>query len=122
MARQKRSADTREALITTGIELLSINGYHGTGIKQILDLVNVPKGSFYNYFGSKEAFVAELLTTYGQNIVQQLEDFVDSSDESPLQKIKTIYAFMLKQFSQQNCQQGCLIGTIAAEIRSQSEL
>ena len=30
------------------------NGYHGTGIKEVLDRVNVPKGSFYSYFASKE--------------------------------------------------------------------
>ena len=37
MARPRRSESTREALIEAGIIHLSANGYHGTGIKQILD-------------------------------------------------------------------------------------
>ncbi|OUS39938.1 TetR family transcriptional regulator, partial [Oleispira antarctica] len=55
MNRPRRSEQTREALIEAGIEQLSRHGYHGTGIKQILDEVSVPKGSFYNFFASKEA-------------------------------------------------------------------
>ncbi len=122
MPRPRRSEKTREALLQTGIEQLSLNGYHGTGIKQILDIVNVPKGSFYNYFSSKEAFVAEVLKEYSEQALARLDDYVDTSTEAPLDKIKTIYNFMLKEFSNQNCQQGCLIGSIAAEIGNQSEL
>jgi len=31
-------------------------GYRDTGLKEILDIVSVPKGSFYHYFSSKEDF------------------------------------------------------------------
>ena len=31
-------------------------GYHGTGIQEVVDKVGIPKGSFYNYFKSKEDF------------------------------------------------------------------
>lgn len=120
MPRPRRSEHTREALIETGIEQLSLNGYHGTGIKQILDAVNVPKGSFYNYFASKEAFVAEILREYSSQYLKILDEYVDSSSELPLDKIKTIYTFMLDKFSGQNCQQSCLVGSIAAEIGNQS--
>jgi len=122
MPRPRRSEKTREALLQTGIEQLSLNGYHGTGIKQILDIVNVPKGSFYNYFSSKEAFVAEVLREYSEQALVLLDDYVEKSDDTPLDKIKTIYSFMLDKFSSQHCQQGCLIGSIAAEIGNQSEL
>lgn len=121
MPRPRRSEHTREALIENGIEQLSQHGYHGTGIKQILDAVNVPKGSFYNYFESKEAFVAEIIREYSSQYLKILDDYVESSNEQPLDKIKTIYQFMLEKFSGQNCQQGCLIGSIAAEIGNQSE-
>ena len=121
MPRPRRSEHTREALITTGIEQLSLHGYHGTGIKQILDAVNVPKGSFYNYFASKEAFVAEILREYSQQYLQMLDHYLSQSEQTPLDKIKTIYEFMLTQHASQDCQRGCLVGSIAAEIGNQSE-
>jgi TetR/AcrR family transcriptional repressor of nem operon len=122
MPRPKRSEQTREALIKTGIEQLSLNGYHGTGIKQILDVVNVPKGSFYHYFASKEAFVAEIIRVYSDQLLTLLDDYLANSDETPLDQLKTVYSSILAKFSQQHCLQGCLIGSIAAEIGTQSEL
>ena len=79
MSRPRRSEHIREALIQAGIEQLSLHGYHGTGIKQILDEVNVPKGSFYNFFASKEAFVAELICHYSHELLSQIEQFVKVS-------------------------------------------
>ena len=122
MARPRRSEQTREALIQAGIEQLLTTGYHGTGIKQILDVVNVPKGSFYNYFPSKEAFVAELINNYSQQISQKLSDYISSSPEPPIEKIRSLHQFMLLEFSQKDCKQGCLIGNIAAEMGNTSEL
>lgn len=63
----KHAADlgeTRELLLRTGVELLTEQGFSATGIDQILRRVGVPKGSFYNYFKSKEAFGAELIERY----------------------------------------------------------
>jgi TetR/AcrR family transcriptional repressor of nem operon len=48
----------RENLLNQGVSMLMGQGYHGTGLQEILDAVNIPKGSFYNYFGSKENFGA----------------------------------------------------------------
>jgi len=54
----------RENLLNQGVTLLMEQGYHGTGLKEILDAVQIPKGSFYNYFGSKENFGAEVIQHY----------------------------------------------------------
>ena len=50
---------TREHLLEVGLERLRSTGYTATGVKEVLDLANVPKGSFYHYFPSKEAFAGE---------------------------------------------------------------
>lgn len=47
-----------------GMELFDRNGYHGTGLKEILDACQVSKGSFYNFFGSKEEFAIEIIRHY----------------------------------------------------------
>jgi len=39
-------------------------GYHGTGLQELVTKVGVPKGSFYNYFPSKEDFSAEVVRLY----------------------------------------------------------
>ena len=62
----------RDNLLNQGVTLLMGQGYHGTGLQEILDAVNVPKGSFYNYFGSKEDFGAEVIQHYTDPFIAQL--------------------------------------------------
>ena len=49
-------ADTRNDLIRSGLELLTQNGFLATGVDAIVKNANVPKGSFYYYFKSKEDY------------------------------------------------------------------
>ena len=118
----KKSELTRSALIEEGIQQLSAHGYHGTGIKQVLDAVKVPKGSFYNYFGSKESYVADIIVEYNYQALVMFDEFVGQSELPALEQLKAIYAYMLNKFSDNSCQKGCLIGSIAAEIGNTFEL
>ena len=123
MSRPRRSEHIREALIQVGIEQISTHGYHGTGIKQILDEVNVPKGSFYNFFASKEAFVAEVIANYSQDLLQQLDDFIAGAgkDLTARAQLQSIYEFSLNKVAKSDFKQGCLIGAMSSEIASESQ-
>ncbi|MFT6121788.1 MAG: TetR/AcrR family transcriptional repressor of nem operon [Oleiphilaceae bacterium] len=124
MARPRRSEQTREALITAGIDQISMHGYHGTGIKQILDIVNVPKGSFYNFFNSKEAFVAELIKAYSQNALAKLNTYLHTQGAglSPVEQLRDIYTFGLSEYANSQYQKSCLVGALAADIGAESTL
>lgn len=124
MTRPRRSEHTREALIQAGIAHLSQHGYHGTGIKQILDEVKVPKGSFYNYFDSKESFVAELIRVYAAGVLNEMEAFLSTSQGkmSPLAQLRAIYTHIFDRYEALECRQSCLIGSIAAEIGASSDV
>lgn len=124
MNRPRRSEHTREALIEAGIEQLSEHGYHGTGIKQILDEVNVPKGSFYNFFASKEAFVAEVISHYSRNLLSQLTEFMEGEGKAltPIEQLRSIYRYSLKHYASHEFKKSCLVGSIATEISAESEM
>ena len=124
MNRPRRSEHTREALITAGIAQLSEHGYHGTGIKQILDEVNVPKGSFYNFFASKEAFVAEVIGHYSRDLLAQLAQFMKGEGKAltPIEQLRAIYLYSLKQYASHQFKKSCLVGAIATEISAESEM
>lgn len=120
MSRPRRSESTREALLEAGIELLSEQGYHGTGLKQILDTVKVPKGSFYNYFPSKEQFTAEIIERYSEDLLNQFDAYLSSTSDDPKTRLHKVYNLMMASFEQQGCQKGCLLGNLAAEIAGKS--
>jgi TetR/AcrR family transcriptional repressor of nem operon len=124
MARPRRSEQTREALISAGIDQISTHGYHGTGIKQILDIVNVPKGSFYNFFASKEAFVVELVKAYNHNLLDEVQQFRTGAGAAltPLEQIRQVAKYALQRHAQSQCQKSCLIGALAIDVGSESTL
>ena len=47
-------SETREALLLTGVEVLTEEGFSSAGIDEILRRVGVTKGSFYHFYRSKE--------------------------------------------------------------------
>ena len=122
MNRPKRSEHNREAILAEGIKLLSEQGYNGTGLKQILDTVKVPKGSFYHYFDSKETFAAEIIGLYGERLLSAFDSYVAQTNDSPVETIRVLYGLMANELESANCTQGCLVGNLAAEIGGKSEV
>jgi TetR/AcrR family transcriptional repressor of nem operon len=118
MTRPRRNDHLREDLLEKGIELLTVHGYHGTGLKQILDEVKVPKGSFYHYFASKEKFVAEMIERYSQKVAEQLDYYLDQTSDDPVTAIRNIH-FYITQLLEKD-PKGCLVGNLSAEMGNES--
>ena len=115
MARPRRSDHLREGLLEKGIEVLISQGYHGTGLKQILDEVKVPKGSFYNYFESKENYVSEVLERYSLKLLGLFDHYLEHTKDDPLTIIRNVYQALIQELEKTG-QSGCLIGNLAAEV------
>ncbi len=118
MTRPRRNDHLREILLNKGIECITEHGYHGTGLKQILDAVGVPKGSFYHYFASKEKFVAEVIEWYNLKSMVLLDSYISTSPEDPLTIVRNVLIYMIQVL--EHDPKGCLVGNIAAEIGDES--
>jgi TetR/AcrR family transcriptional regulator, transcriptional repressor for nem operon len=58
------AADVRQHILDTAQIIIAGRGFSAVGLNEILQAASVPKGSFYHYFGSKEAFGEALLESY----------------------------------------------------------
>ncbi len=112
----------REQLLEQGVNLLLAQGYHGTGLKEILDAVKIPKGSFYQYFESKEAFGAEVVTHYIEPFIQQLTDHLNNPELDALSVLQAYFAALIHDLEQGDFKGGCLLGNLMGEIGDTSEL
>lgn len=117
MARPRRSDATRKQLLVTGIQLFSVQGYHGTGVKQVLDEVGVPKGSFYNFFTSKENFGAEVVRYYIEWLANHYEGV---EAKNPIEKLYSIHKQLVIYLNNNPEMLGCLLGNLASEVGGQS--
>src|SRR5213082_1445883 len=58
-----RRTDTRERMLASAAELFHTQGYHATGLNQLVSAGGAPKGSLYFHFpGGKEQLAAEAVT------------------------------------------------------------
>lgn len=102
--------------------LLMQQGYHGTGLKEILDAVQIPKGSFYNYFGSKENFAAEVIQHYIEPFLQQLNSHLQNPDNDALSALQHYFNELISELENAEFKGGCLLGNLMGEIGDTSEL
>ncbi|NMC22770.1 MAG: TetR/AcrR family transcriptional regulator, partial [Serratia sp.] len=67
------SNDVRDHILATGQRIMAAKGFSAVGLNEILKDAGVPKGSFYHYFGSKEAFGADILARYFEDYLAELD-------------------------------------------------
>jgi TetR/AcrR family transcriptional repressor of nem operon len=119
----RRTEDFLEKLLKAGVPLFAEKGYHGTGVKDIVDRAGVPKGSFYNYFDSKEAFGAAILRHYADEQAAEWEQYSREADSpDPLIALRTIYERIAADYAVCEDRCGCLLGNFAGEIAQSSDL
>ena len=84
--------ERRQALLKTGAELFSRQGYKDVSIADIARGAGVGTGSFYTYFAGKEEFYGEILDGIEEQGRQEVDRLV-ASFESPLNRLKAVYRF-----------------------------
>jgi TetR/AcrR family transcriptional repressor of nem operon len=116
MARSPQRADIREKLLDQGVALLTERGYHGTGLQELLAGVQVPKGSFYNYFASKEEFGAEVIGHYIAPFIRQLESGLADAGTDARGAVCAYFEALIADLEQREFKGGCLLGNLLGEI------
>ncbi len=113
--------DTREHLLATGERLCLHRGFVGMGLSELLKTAEVPKGSFYHYFRSKEAFGVGMLERYYTAYHQQLTQHFAAPGTTAREKLLSHYEQTLQQFCQHDRINGCLTVKLSAEVCDLSE-
>ena len=109
-------------MLDQGVALLMDQGYHGTGIQELVQSAGVPKGSFYNYFPSKEAFSAEVVAHYIEPFIQQLGHHLQRKELSAEVALKSYFNCLIEETERRQFKGGCLLGNLIGEIGDTSDL
>jgi TetR/AcrR family transcriptional repressor of nem operon len=106
----------KEDIISLGSELIRKNGYHNVGINEILKTCAIPKGSFYNFFSSKEDFIEQSIQLYGSKNLELIRSFLNAAEASPTQRLRNFYEYVLNVNHKEGCNAGCLINNLSIEL------
>lgn len=99
-----------------------LQGYGGTGIKDITDKMGIPKGSFYNHFKNKETFGLEVLDYYMTVALGNLDSLLTNQELSPIEKMMMFFQVIIdNQNNIHKYKYGCLLGNFSQELSDVNE-
>jgi TetR/AcrR family transcriptional regulator, transcriptional repressor for nem operon len=112
---------TRDQIIQVGVEILGEKGFNACGIDAVLKTAQVPKGSFYYYFPSKEEFGLAVLDQFSKVGRAYVEGFLLDRTRSPLERLRWFFAAEAQRIESEGCRTGCMLGNLSQEMAGQHE-
>lgn len=111
-------ASVRDRIVEAGREVIFAQGFNGCSVQDITEAAGVPKGSFYNYFKSKEALAVEILGNYtGLCDLDVLGD----RTKPPLDRLRSYFRSGTRYVKTIGFERGCLMGNLGCELSGSSE-
>lgn len=117
----RESTDTRREILDVGQRIMAAKGYSAVGLKEILAAAEVPKGSFYHYFESKDAFGEALLEDYFHAYLKDMDQILAQPGLTVAQRLMNYWAAWQQNQSFQECQGKCLAVKLGVEVADLSE-
>jgi TetR/AcrR family transcriptional repressor of nem operon len=114
--RAQARMSTREVLVRCGTELFTERGFQATGIDEIRQRVNVPKGSFYHFFQSKHDFGLAVIDNYARYFERKLARSFDDTSLTPLERLTDFAQGAMHGMEKFKFQRGCLVGNLGQEL------
>jgi TetR/AcrR family transcriptional repressor of nem operon len=110
--------NVRDKIVRAGLDLFHRAGFNGSSVEDITDLAEVPKGSFYNHFKSKEDLALEVIDRYVEKGPQEI--LVDTATP-PLKRLKSYFTALGEEFTDSGFKKGCLLGNFSSELADHSD-
>lgn len=113
--------NTRQTILDAAQVLVGRKGFSAVGLNEILQAAEVPKGSFYHYFTSKDGFGVVLLDTYFDHYVHGMQQLFDQPGLSQHAKLMRYWDAWID--NQTGCTEAskCLAVKLGAEVSDLSE-
>ncbi len=112
----------KEEILEAGLELIWRNGYNGTSVKDIVDAAGIPKGSFYQYFESKEDFAKEAMNRVCTFAMTAIKPILSDPQLSPVGKIRKLYEMRIHMSADEfHYEKGCMLTNLTGEIANSND-
>lgn len=108
--------DTRQHILATGRALVARHGYTGVGLSELLREAGVPKGSFYHFFKSKEAFGCALLDSFVDGYAEDLSATLGAPDKDARARLMAYFEGWRMRQSGESYEARCLVVKLSAEV------
>jgi AcrR family transcriptional regulator len=84
----KKAEERREEIIEAASRLFLVKGYDRTTMKDVMERLQIAKGTIYHYFKSKEELLEAVLDSLVTDLVRQMEEFSAESQGNALERLR----------------------------------
>lgn len=103
-------------MLGAAVTLIQRQGYHATGLKQVVEESNTPRGSIYFHFPEgKDQMIGEALGI-AKDAVAATIDRVAERCETPAEFVEGLGTAMAKWLTRSEFVEGCPVATVALEV------
>lgn len=115
--RQARAdQDPRTLLVRCGMEVMTEVGFTAAGLDRVLRQAGIPKGSFYHWFDSKDAFTLAVLDAYGSYFGRRLQRMLQQDQANCEGRIRAFCDEAMDGLLRHDFRRGCLVGNLGQEL------
>ena len=113
--------DVRQHILDTAKPIILGKGFSAVGLNELLAAAGVPKGSFYHYFKSKEAFGEALLNSYFSSYQEHLNDLLRDGAGRAGERLMRYWQLWLDTQATDGTDGKCLVVKLGGEVSDLSE-
>ena len=113
--------DVKQHILDTGRTIILGKGFAAVGLNEILSTARVPKGSFYHYFKSKEAFGEALVDSYVTDYLTHVDNLLQPDGAPAAERLMRYWQSWTTTGDNQTTECNCLVVKLSGEVSDMSE-
>lgn len=115
------TSDVRGGILDAGRRIMAGCGFSAVGLNEVLAAAGVPKGSFYHYFASKDAFGEAMLAAYFEDYLADMDEVLARPGLSMAERLMAYLRVWQETQSLHDFSGKCLAVKLGAEVTDLSE-
>lgn len=112
--------ETKQRIIEAASLAMIAKSYNGVGLNEILQAADVPKGSFYHFFKSKENLGIAVIEKAAADHLQIVRSYFSDRARTPLERLRKYYESVRDEAAADRAEQ-CVVCKLALEQANLSE-
>ena len=113
--------DVKQHILDTGRAIILGKGFTAVGLNETLSAARVPKGSFYHYFKSKEAFGEALVDSYVKDYLAHVDQQLRPDGTPAAERLMRYWESWASTDDAQVTECNCLVVKLSGEVSDMSE-
>ncbi|MBG6075647.1 TetR/AcrR family transcriptional regulator [Polaromonas sp. CG_9.11] len=113
--------DVKQHILDTGRTIILGKGFSAVGLNEILATAQVPKGSFYHYFKSKESFGEALVDSYMKDYLTHVDLLLLPDGTPAAERLMRYWQSWASTGDGQTAECNCLVVKLSGEVSDMSE-